>query len=166
MKSLPPVRRIVTGHTKAGVAKAIIEGEATNAKFSASGAVSVLIWSTAECPSDIGIGEDIEDNGARILGTPPPPHGSRFCVIDLPPRTRSAMHRTETIDYVIVIAGAVEMEMDDSTVAMKAGDVMVQRGTNHSWINNTDEPARVAFVLMDARPLGIGHAVQGSHSAQ
>ena len=45
------------------------------------------------------------------------------------------MHRTETIDYVIVIEGEIDMDMDDSTVKLKAGDVMVQRGTNHAWAN-------------------------------
>jgi quercetin dioxygenase-like cupin family protein len=69
------------------------------------------------------------------------------------------MHRTETIDYVIVISGQVEMDLDDSTVKLSAGDVMVQRGTNHAWVNRSTEPARVAFVLVDAVPLGIGHPV-------
>ncbi len=71
------------------------------------------------------------------------------------------MHRTETIDYVIVLAGELEMRMDDSTIKLKAGDVLVQRGTNHAWINRGTEPARVAFILIDANPLGIGHPVTG-----
>jgi quercetin dioxygenase-like cupin family protein len=70
------------------------------------------------------------------------------------------MHRTETIDYVIVITGEVEMDLDDSTVTLRAGDVMVQRGTNHAWVNRTDKLARIAFVLIDAEPLGIGHPVE------
>jgi len=53
---------------------------------------------------------------------------------------RTPMHRTETIDYVIVLAGELEMQMDDSTVKLKAGDVLVQRGTNHAWINRGTEP--------------------------
>jgi len=72
------------------------------------------------------------------------------------------MHRTETIDYVIVLAGELEMQMDDSTVNLRAGDVLVQRGTNHAWINRGTEPARVAFILVDAEPLGIGHPVTGA----
>ena len=70
------------------------------------------------------------------------------------------MHRTETIDYVIVIYGEVEMDLDDSTVKLRAGDVLVQRGTNHAWVNRGSEPARIAFVLIDAQPLGIGHPVE------
>ena len=65
----------------------------------------------------------------------------------------------ETIDYVIVIAGEIDMDMDDSTVHLRAGDVMVQRGTNHAWVNRGTERARVAFVLVDAKPLGIGHPI-------
>ena len=71
------------------------------------------------------------------------------------------MHRTETIDYVIVLEGDVEMEVDDSTIKLKAGDVLVQRGTNHAWINRGSEPARIAFILIDAKPLGIGNPVTG-----
>jgi uncharacterized cupin superfamily protein len=69
------------------------------------------------------------------------------------------MHRTETIDYVIVMEGEIDMDMDDSTIHMKAGDVMVQRGTNHAWWNRSSKNARVAFVLVDAQPLGIGEPV-------
>jgi quercetin dioxygenase-like cupin family protein len=76
------------------------------------------------------------------------------------------MHRTETIDYVIVIDGEIEMDMDDSTVKLKAGDIMIQRGTNHAWANRSDKPARVAFVLVDAVPLGIGKPVTGATSAR
>ena len=67
------------------------------------------------------IGEKIEDMGARIVGTPPPPNGTRFCVIDFPPGNHPHMHRTETVDYVIVIDGEIEMDMDGSTVKLKAG---------------------------------------------
>ena len=59
------------------------------------------------------------------------------------------MHRTETIDYAIVLAGEITMVMDDSDVVLKAGDIVVQRGTNHAWSNRSDAPAIVAFVLID-----------------
>ena len=81
-------------------------------------------------------------------------------MIVFPPGNQPHMHRTETIDYVIVIDGEIEMDMDQSTVKLKAGDIMVQRGTNHAWVNRSDAPARLAFVLIDAKPLGIGHPVQ------
>jgi quercetin dioxygenase-like cupin family protein len=155
----PPIRRVVTGHDHNNVAKVIRDGEATNHKVGASGAQSTLIWITEGAPAEMPIGEDIEDLGARILGTPPPINGTRFAVITFPPGNPGRMHRTETIDYVIVMQGELDMDMDDSTVKLKAGDVMVQRGTNHAWVNRGKEVARAAFVLIDAKPLGIGHPI-------
>jgi quercetin dioxygenase-like cupin family protein len=157
----PPIRRVVTGHDADGTAKVLIDGPATNRRLSKSGGVSTLIWCTDRAPADIPAGEDAEDMGARQLGTPPPPNGTRFTVNDVPPGRTGPMHRTETIDYVIVLAGELEMQMDDSTVKLKAGDVLVQRGTHHAWINRGTMPARVAFILIDAEPLGIGHPVTG-----
>ena len=160
----PPIRRVVTGHDAANVAKVIMDSPATNWKSSSPGTVSTLIWSTDRTPADISVGEAIDDLGARILGTAPPASGTRFAVIDFPPGNTGRMHRTETIDYVIVIAGEIDMDMDASTVHLKAGDVMVQRGTNHAWVNRGTVPARLAFVLIDAMPLGIGHPVTGGAS--
>jgi quercetin dioxygenase-like cupin family protein len=165
-ETYPPIRRFVTGHDAGNSAKVIMAGPATNAKGRGDGAaISTLIWSTDRTPADIAIGEDVEDCGARILGTAPPPNGSRFAVIDFPPGNVPRMHRTET-DYVIVLEGEIEMDMDASTVKLKAGDVMVQRGTNHAWANRSDKRARVAFVLIDATPLGIGHPVTGVANAR
>jgi naringenin degradation protein FdeH len=162
----PPICRFVTGHDLGKVAKVIMQGPATNAKYPSAGTVSTLIWSTDRTPADIAIGENVEDLGARIIGTAPPANGSRFAVIDFPPGNEPRMHRTETIDYVIVLEGEIEMDMDQSTVKLKAGDVMVQRGTNHAWANRSDKRARVAFVLIDAKPLGIGHPITGATNAR
>jgi quercetin dioxygenase-like cupin family protein len=160
----PQIRRIVTGHD-GQTAKVLHDAPASNAKYPAPGAVSTLIWSTDCSPAKIPGGLDIEDMGARIIGTAPPPMGTRFTVIDFPPGIATRMHRTETIDYVIVLEGEIEMDMDDSTVKMKAGDIMVQRGTNHAWANRSTIRSRVAFVLIDAEPLGIGKPVHGSDNA-
>jgi mannose-6-phosphate isomerase-like protein (cupin superfamily) len=160
----PPIRRIVTGHDAREIAKVITDGPATNWKSGSPGTVSTLIWSTDSTPADISLGETIEDLGARLLGTAPPANGTRFAVIDFPPGNSGRMHRTETIDYVIVISGEIDMDMDNSTVRLKAGDVMVQRGTHHAWVNRGTERARLAFVLIDAAPLGIGHPVAGGAS--
>jgi quercetin dioxygenase-like cupin family protein len=158
LNELPPLRRVVTGHDDANVARVLIDAVPTNAKYPASGTTSTLLWVTDTMPADIAVGLDIEDAGSRTLGTSPPQNGTRFCIIDYPPHNSGSMHRTETIDYVIVLAGEIDMELDDATVHLKAGDVLVQRGTNHKWCNRSDAPARVAFVLVDALPLGIGHA--------
>ncbi|MFL4978817.1 MAG: cupin domain-containing protein [Xanthobacteraceae bacterium] len=162
----PPIRRFVTGHDAKNVAKVIMQGPATNAKYPSPGTVSTMIWCTDEIPADITVGEQVEDLGARILGTAPPANGTRFTVIDFPPGNQPRMHRTETIDYVIVLEGEIEMDMDEQTVKLKAGDVMVQRGTNHAWANRSNARARVAFVLIDAKPLGIGHPITGAASAR
>jgi quercetin dioxygenase-like cupin family protein len=153
-----PIRRIVTGHD-ADVAVIISDDPATNTKFPGDGVASTLIWCTDQMPADISVGKSIEDMGARILGAPPPENGSRFVVIDFQPGCPATMHRTETIDYVIVLSGEIEMDTDATTVTLKAGDVMVQRGTNHAWTNRSDAPARVAFVMLDAKPLGIGKPI-------
>jgi quercetin dioxygenase-like cupin family protein len=162
----PPIRRFVTGHDARDVAKVIMQGPATNTKHPSPGTVSTLIWSTDRTPADIAVGEEIEDLGARIMGTAPPANGTRFAVIDFPPGNAPRMHRTETIDYVIVLEGEIEMDMDDSTVKMKAGDVMVQRGTNHAWANRSSKRARLAFVLIDAVPVGIGQPITGAATAR
>jgi quercetin dioxygenase-like cupin family protein len=162
----PPIRRVITGHDSADVAKVLIDGAATNAKYPSPGTVSTLIWCTDGAPAAIPVGERIEDMGARILGTAPPANGTRFAVIDFPPGNTAHMHRTETLDYVLVLEGQIDMDMDDSTVTLKAGDVMVQRGTNHAWINRSAARARVAFVLIDAEPLGIGKPIVGAGNAR
>lgn len=162
----PPIRRVVTGHDESNIAKILIDGPATNAKYPQPGLVSTMMWCTDAAPATIPVGENPEDMGARIIGTAPPPKGSRFAVIDFPPNSKPHMHRTETIDYVIVMEGEIEMDMDQSSVKLKAGDVMIQRGTNHAWANRSDKRARVAFVLIDAEPLDIGKPVVGAHSAR
>lgn len=162
-KELPPIRRVITGHDAKNVAKVLSDGPATN-DAGTPGRARVLMWCTDAMPADIAIGESIEDMGARKLGTAPPPNGTRFTVNDIPPGTTGAMHRTETVDYCLVLVGEVDMEMDDTTIHLKAGDIVIQRGTNHAWTNRGTEPARIAFVLVDAKPLGIGHPVTGTGS--
>src|SRR4051812_42075904 len=162
----PPIRRLVTGHDAENVAKVLIDAPATNAKKPSAGTVSTLMWCTDGAPANIPVGRDIEDMGARILGTAPPAKGTRFAVIDFPPGNHPHMHRTETVDYVIVIDGEIEMDMDASSVKLKAGDILVQRGTNHAWANRSGRNARVAFVLVDGQPLGIGKPVLGPTSAR
>jgi mannose-6-phosphate isomerase-like protein (cupin superfamily) len=168
---MKPVRRIVTGHRK-GKAVVIHDSAAPNQKLrQASGLVSTLIWVTDETPADIS---GTDDRAAREIGVPPPANGSIFRVVDFPPeqgaRSREAilremgvakhglarhhgMHRTRSVDYAIVLEGEIDMLLDDSEVHLKAGDVLVQQGTNHAWVNRGSEPCRIAFVLIDAREI-------------
>jgi quercetin dioxygenase-like cupin family protein len=152
-----PIRRVITGHDGNNVAKVILEGPATNTKRPRDGVASTLMWCSDAMPADIAVGDNVEDMGARILGTAPPANGSRFIVMEFAPGIASEMHRTETIDYIVMLSGEIEMDMDESTVKLRAGDIMVQRGTNHAWVNRGKEPARLAIVLLDAKPLGIGY---------
>ncbi|HXF52737.1 MAG TPA: cupin domain-containing protein [Hyphomicrobiaceae bacterium] len=151
-----PVRRVVTGHDERHVAKVIRDDFAENRRSSRPEVTSTLIWSSDEMPADIRIGAAVEDMGARKLPTQPPPNGSRFIVMEFLPGASGQMHRTDTLDYISVLEGEIEMDMDDTTVRLKAGDVMVQRGTNHAWKNRSTRKARLAIVLLDAKPLGIG----------
>jgi naringenin degradation protein FdeH len=158
-ENFPPIRRVITGHDKNNVAKVIIDGPATNARGGKAGSTSTLIWSTDKTPCEMPIGENVEDCGARKLGTAPPEHGSRFTVITFPPGNPGRMHRTETVDYVIVMMGELDMDMDDSTVKLKAGDVLVQRGSIHNWVNKGTAPCVIAFVLVAAKPVTAGAKV-------
>ena len=155
------IRRIVTGHDKNGSAKVIIDADAQNTRTGSSpGQFTTLMWCTDSMPATMPLGEDAEDMGARKLGTYPPVNGTRFMIAEYPPGNHPRMHRTETIDYIIVLEGKIDMELDEGRmVTLNKGDVMIQRGTYHAWRNVSDKPCRMAFVLIDARPLGIGHAL-------
>ncbi len=147
---LSTLRRIVTGHDAAGKAVVLMDGAPTNAKHPDDKVTSTLMWVTDQAPADL-LAEG--DAGARRLGTAPPVGGTRFAVLDLlPGNSFHGQHRTDTVDYVICMAGEIEMALDSDTVRMKAGDIMIQRGTNHAWINRGSTPARIAFVLIDAQP--------------
>jgi quercetin dioxygenase-like cupin family protein len=153
-----PIRRVITGHAaKTNIARVILDGPATNTKTPREGVASTLMWCSDQMPADIAVGESVEDMGARILGTAPPENGSRFIIMEFAAGVVSEMHRTETIDYIAVLSGEIDMDMDDGSVTLRAGDIMVQRGTNHAWANRSDARARLAIVLLDANPLGIGH---------
>jgi uncharacterized cupin superfamily protein len=79
-----------------------------------------------------------------------------------PPRHPS-MHRTRTIDYAIVLSGEIDMLLDDTEVHMKAGDCMVQQGTNHAWVNNSGKNCRIAFVLIGANEPEVLKGRGGGH---
>ena len=150
MPPLPPIRRIVTTHDANGRATIMMDGPAPQRALRGRGNMSTLIWGSDETPADIWSNEDF---GLRDNEIEPPPRGSWFRIIDYPPGMPGRMHRTDTVDYVICMQGEIDMELDDGVrVPMAAGDVMIQNGTNHSWINNSDRPCRIAFVLLEAKP--------------
>lgn len=144
-----PVRRVVTGHDAGGRSVVLSDSVAQNCRRPDELTRSTLLWSTLESPVSL---HDNEDGGARLLSLAPPENGSRFGVLDLAPGNRRFMHRTDTVDYVICLRGQVTMELDDTLVDLKEGDVVIQRGTNHAWLNRSDAPARIAFIMLDGAP--------------
>jgi quercetin dioxygenase-like cupin family protein len=143
-------RRVVTGHDAEGRSVVLADGPAPRS-HSIPGATFHELWNTTEAPAPVARAEPREPT-ERPLVTPPDPTGTIIRIVELDPRSRSPMHRTQTIDYGIVLAGDVVLVLDDgSETALRVGDVVVQRGTDHAWVNSSDEPARMAFVLVDGR---------------
>jgi mannose-6-phosphate isomerase-like protein (cupin superfamily) len=171
---MKPVRRIVTGHDAQGKAVALFDGPSIPKVRSAGGNAVTMLWVTGENPVDMS---GREDRAGTPVGVPPPANGSIFRIVDFPPYSPSSApvdhhkmlvamgidpgtqgyarhantHRTRSIDYALVLEGEIDMLMDDTEVHVKAGDVLVQQGTNHAWVNNGDKPCRIAFILIDAK---------------
>ncbi len=158
---VPPARRIITGHDRNKKAKVIRDDIAANIS-ARTNASSTTIWCTESVPVRQQADDTGEDMGARNL-TGAPANGTRLMIMDLFPGAHGAMHRTDTLDYVIAIEGEVEMLLDNSNVTLRAGDVLVQQGTIHAWTNRTDRHARLAIVLVDAQPLGDGFPPARAH---
>ena len=148
MECMPTIpRRVVTGHDARGVAVFTSDGQAAAARTAPDGAYFYEIWSTDAMPAPIAATED--DPTHTALTVPPPPNGTKIRINELPPGVVSPVHRTQTVDYGIVLSGEVVLALDDSETVLRAGDVVVQRGTSHRWENRTAETARMAFILVD-----------------
>ena len=178
---MPPImRRIVTGHDDQGRAVVFSDAPPERVqKLGEHGPTFYEIWNTRETPARIDrrSGEPAE---ARLTLLPPR-NGTRIRILDIPPEDPSMlkldqaaardyfaqigapeastapgaphpmMHRTESIDYGIVIEGEITLILDVGEVIARAGDVVVQRGTNHAWSNRSGRNCRIAFVLIDGR---------------
>jgi len=146
------IRRVITGHDSSGRAVVKIDEVARNLVSSRPGATAGVVWTTEGFPVD-NTGE--EDAGLRKTGTTLD-NGTVFRILELAPGVTPRNHRTDSIDYAVVMSGEVDMELDDATVHLKAGDVLVQRGTIHNWVNRGTEPCVIAFVLIAAKPVTVG----------
>jgi mannose-6-phosphate isomerase-like protein (cupin superfamily) len=177
--SLPPIHRVVTGHDADGKAIVASNGPLPHvAEITAvPGTVFHEVWSTGATPAPVDNGPD-PTTGALWLPPPKQGTRIRFVDIppdtdqllrqgaatlqvafgqfgDAHASTAKAgsphplMHRTETVDYGVVIEGELTLVLDDSEVALKPGSVVVQRGTNHAWANRSGKPCRMLFVLVD-----------------
>ena len=149
------IRRVVTGHDPSGRAVVKIDEVARNLVSSRTGATACVVWTTEGFPVD-NTGE--EDAGLRKTGTTLD-NGTVFRILELAPGVTPRNHRTDSIDYAVIMSGEVDMELDDATVHLKAGDVLVQRGTIHNWVNHGTEPCVIAFVLIAAKPVTVGGKV-------
>ena len=145
------VRRIVTDHDASGKAVVSSDKIMDNLRSLRSGNTDSLLWVTDDSPAEI---EGAEDPAYRTMDIEPPARGSIFRIVELKPRKEAYMHRTDTIDYAIVMSGECVMVLDDRVeVPMKTGDVLVQRATWHGWANRSDTPCRIAFILIGSKRL-------------
>jgi quercetin dioxygenase-like cupin family protein len=171
------MRRVVTGHDAQGRAVVLYDGESPH-RFvleKAGGLKLTEVWETRESPADNSGTGDAGEHERRIE---PAGAGSVFRVIEYPPdrerlktldpdtffhamgaraanaatRRHPGMHKTSTVDYCVVLSGEIWAVLDEEEVLLRAGDVLVQRGTNHAWSNRSERPCVIAFVLIAARP--------------
>ncbi|MGN6718504.1 MAG: cupin domain-containing protein [Candidatus Binatia bacterium] len=149
------LRRVVTGHDDDGRAVVKIDEISKNLVSARPGSTACVVWTTESFPVD-NTGE--ADEGLRKTGTTLS-NGTVFRVVEFAPGVASRVHRTDSIDYAVVISGEIDMELDNSVVHVKAGDVLVQRGTIHNWVNRGNAPCVIAFVLIDAKPVEVGGKV-------
>ncbi|HEU4352443.1 MAG TPA: cupin domain-containing protein [Burkholderiales bacterium] len=172
----PPIRRIVTGDDAKGNSRIVEDAPASAVRnvLARPGYRAVNVWRTEQSPAKINAA-DTTRNHQGIL---PPRNGTILRIIDFPPEPKDdaelrrqldstfggiykdaahdrrpgkhpGMHRTETVDYAIVLEGEIWAVMDEGETLMRAGDVLIQRGTNHAWANRSESTARIAFVLID-----------------
>ena len=139
------VRRVVTGHDKKGKARVIIDELSDNVISRRAGQQSTVIWATDQTPPNL---EGLNDLSPDVKSTTVA-NGTVFRVSRFEPGVAPRNHRTASMDYAVVLSGQIDMELDDGEVVnLRAGDVLVQRGTVHNWTNPGTEPCIIAFVLM------------------
>ena len=170
------IRRVITGHDKNGKAICVSDEMATEIlqRDSRPGVTLTNFWQSKTTPSEYDGAE--ETLGCPFI-LHPPKNGSIFRMVEFEPEDPEVlknldgkeafsemgasnaivenarhpfMHRTDSVDYAIIVRGQITMLLDDSEVVLKQGDVVVQRGTNHAWSNRSNETCLIAFVLVDA----------------
>jgi len=173
-----PVRRVVTGHNSTG--QSVIQEDEmspfTLAMPNVPGLVITDLWKTFGTPAD---NSGSSEPCSKSITLTPPSGGSVLRMVQFPPDSgymdnwdahtsfsamgsasvlehgdggKAGMHRTHSVDYALVMSGEIWALMDEDETLLRAGDVLIQRGTNHGWSNRSNEPALVAFVLIDAKP--------------
>jgi hypothetical protein len=176
-ETLPPIRRIVTEDDARGRSRIADDAPAQAVRTVAGrpGYRSVNLWRTESAPAPVGAADSIAAHQGIL---PPKQGGSILRIIDFPPESADpaerrrqiqatftgmfadaqhdkregahpGMHRTDTVDYAILLEGEIWAVMDEGETLMRAGDVLIQRGTNHAWANRSKKTARICFVLLD-----------------
>jgi mannose-6-phosphate isomerase-like protein (cupin superfamily) len=171
-------RRVVTGHDARGRSVVIMDGESPHSFFleKAGGLQLTELWETRAAPADNSGAKDAAEHERRIE---PVGGGTVFRMIEYPPdsvrlktldpeafysgmgakaadrakRRHPGMHKTNTVDYAIVLSGEIWAVLDEGEVLLRAGDCLVQRGTHHAWSNRTEKPCVIALVLVAAKPV-------------
>ncbi len=146
------VRRVVTGHDGAGKAVVRIDEISGNSISKRAGHAGCVIWTNDTMPAD-NSADAAQDDAALAKIDTGLPGGAVFRLVEYMPGVAPRDHRTETIDYAVVMSGEIDMNLDGGSVHLKQGDVLVQRGTIHNWVNSGTEPCVIAFILIDAKPV-------------
>jgi mannose-6-phosphate isomerase-like protein (cupin superfamily) len=146
------MRRVVTGHRADGQSFVAIDEVLNNESSAREGMQASVIWSTGESPAD---NMDTQDGAARTLATSDD-NGTVFRIVKYDPGVAPRNHRTQSVDYAVIMSGEITMGLDEGEVTLRQGDVLVQRGTIHNWVNNGSVPCLVAFILCAAKPLEVG----------
>jgi mannose-6-phosphate isomerase-like protein (cupin superfamily) len=170
-------RRVVTGHNRAGQSVILFDDHARNVTHIPSwkGLYVTELWVTSESPID---NHGDADRSLRPMKHDPDPHGTIFRLVEIPPESTTrfdakgiftelgsstkpsaadsarhpTMHKTNSVDYLVVISGEMHMVMEEGETLLRQGDCIVQRGTNHAWVNKSSAPCLIAAILVDAKP--------------
>jgi hypothetical protein len=173
------IRRVVTGHDKDGKSIIVMDGDAPNVLEMASmpGVALTDLWRTRTSPAS---NSGNQDSATGRIKLEPPANGSILRIVEFPPDSAwrdtadarkafasigaggapdhgsadAMMHATATVDYIVVLKGEIHAVLDQGETLLKPGDILVQRGTNHSWSVRGREPCVIAAVLIGAKPVG------------
>jgi len=142
------LRRVVTGHNRAGKPVVVFDDRGEHTSSWRPHMQQQQLWTTTDLPVELESGNG--DKADRQAGTTIP-GGSIFKVVEFGPGVTPRIHRTDSIDYAIVLSGEIDMQLgEEQLVHLNAGDVLIQRATIHNWINHGTKPCCIAFVLISA----------------
>lgn len=150
----PAVRRVVTAHNAAGQATVASDSKIKTI-VDKHGVATNLIWANPSSPADLSNAIDYSGTNVPLVNS-----GSCVRVVDFPPKSSGLVHRSVSLDYVLIVKGSLVLTLDDgSKTVCTEGDLVVQQGTMHGWDNETSEWARIMAILLSAKPLVVGGKV-------